>query len=123
VATTDLTYTTLPANSGVARPAGTTLVAAPTNDMRLPGAVPEETVLVVTNSNAGATITCTVKAGVNPPALAKGQGDLTVTIAASGAHYIGPLESGRFIQADGSLKIEASATTGTINAVRVPRTA
>jgi hypothetical protein len=48
MATTQLSYTDLPANSGVVNPTGTTLVATPTNDMQLARAEPEKTVLRVT---------------------------------------------------------------------------
>lgn len=123
MATTTLTYTDLTSNAGVARPAGTTLVAAPTDDMSVEHVTLEETVLDVTNSNGAATIDITVKAGAYPPAWAAGQGDLVVTVAADGTAYIGPLDSGRFLQADGSVTIESSATTGTIRVLRVPRDA
>src|SRR5690606_37884013 len=76
MATTQLSYTNLPPNSGVVNPTGTTLVAAPTNDMQLKDAVPEQTVLRVANTDNAAPLTITVKAGDHPPALAAGQGDL-----------------------------------------------
>jgi hypothetical protein len=123
VATTQLSYTKTVPNGGVQQPAGTTLVAAPTNDMQLAGAQPEKTVLVVANSDSGNAITITVKAGDYPPAWAAGQGDLAVSIAASKTEYIGPLESGRFIQSDGSMYIQSSATTGTITPLLVSRSA
>ncbi|MEV1006124.1 hypothetical protein [Streptomyces sp. NPDC049881] len=121
MATTQLTYTNLVPNGGIAQPAGTTLVAAPTNDMQLANARPELTVLRVTNTG-GSPLTLTVKAGDYPPALAAGQGDLAVTVAAdTGVQLIGPFESGRVIQADGSMRIESSATTGTIAALKIAR--
>ncbi|WP_030322842.1 MULTISPECIES: hypothetical protein [Streptomyces] len=121
MATTQLTYTNLPPNSGVVNPTGTTLVAAPTNDMQLANAFPELTVLRVTNTDDDTALTITVKAGDNPPAVAAGQGDLAVSVAFGTTHYIGPFESGRFVQSDGSLMITSSTTTGTIAALRVPR--
>ncbi|MDT3395440.1 hypothetical protein RKE29_02035 [Streptomyces sp. B1866] len=121
MATTQLSYANLVPNGNLAQPAGTTLVAAPTNNMQLANAFPELTLFRVTNSDAGNAITITVKAGDYPPALASGQGDLAVTVAASGVQLIGPLESGRFVQNDGSLMIESSATTGTITALKIPR--
>ncbi|MEU9865491.1 hypothetical protein AB0D99_31945 [Streptomyces sp. NPDC047971] len=121
MATTALTYTNLPPNSGVANPTGTTLVAAPTNDMRIANAVPELTILRVLNNDDDTALTITVKAGDNPPALAAGQGDLAVSVAFGTTHFIGPFESGRFLQNDGSLMITSSTTTGTIAVLKVPR--
>lgn len=62
-----------------------------------------------------------MKAGDNPPALAAGQGDLAVIVAFGTVQLIGPFESGRFLQNDGSMMIESTTTTGTITALRVPR--
>ena len=121
MATTQLAYSNLVPNSNLLQPAGTTLVAAPTNNMRLPDAFPELTVLRVTNSDDDTALTLTVKAGDNPPALAAGQGDLAVTVAFGTTQLIGPFESGRFVQSDGSMLIESSTTTGTITALRIPR--
>jgi hypothetical protein len=121
MATTQLSYTALPPNSGVVNPTGTTLVAAPTNDMQLANAEAEKTVLRVTNTDDDTALTITVKAGDHPPALAAGQGDLAVSVAFGTTHYIGPFESGRFIQSDGSLMITSSTTTGTIACLKVPR--
>ncbi|MDX2667398.1 hypothetical protein [Streptomyces stelliscabiei] len=121
MATTQLSYTNLPPNSGVVNPTGTTLVAAPTNDMQLANAEPEKTVLRVLNNDDDTALTITVKAGDHPPALAAGQGDLAVVVAFGTTHFIGPFESGRFIQSDGSLMITSSTTTGTIACLKVPR--
>ncbi|MGW2044644.1 hypothetical protein ACWCPF_05605 [Streptomyces sp. NPDC001858] len=121
MATTQLSYTNLPPNSGVVNPTGTTLVAAPTNDMQLANAFPELTILRVLNNDDDTALTITVKAGDHPPALAAGQGDLTVSVAFGTTHFIGPFESGRFVQSDGSMMITSSTTTGTIAALKVPR--
>ncbi|MCZ4605369.1 hypothetical protein O3S80_16760 [Streptomyces sp. Lzd4kr] len=121
MATTDVPYSNLVANGNLVQPAGTTLVAAPTNNMRIVDAVPEYTVLRVSNTDDDTALTLTVKAGDNPPALAAGQGDLAVSIAFGTVRFIGPFESGRFIQSDGSMMIESSTTTGTITALRIPR--
>ncbi len=121
MATTQLTYSALVPNGNLLQPAGTTLVAAPTNNMQLAGARPELTVLRVSNTDDDTALTLTVKAGDNPPALAAGQGDLAVTVAFGTVQLIGPFESGRFLQSDGSMMIESSTTTGTITALRVPR--
>ncbi|MCM1976830.1 hypothetical protein [Streptomyces sp. G1] len=121
MATTDVAYSNLVANSSLAQPAGTNLVAAPTNNMRIVDAVPEYTVLRVTNTDDDTDLDITVKAGDNPPALAAGQGDLVVTVAFGTVRFIGPFESGRFLQSDGSMLIESETTTGAITALRIPR--
>ncbi len=121
MATTDVAYSNLVANSSLAQPAGTNLVAAPTNNMRIVDAVPEYTVLRVTNTDDDTDLDITVKAGDNPPALAAGQGDLVVTVAFGTVRVIGPFESGRFLQSDGSMLIESETTTGAITALRIPR--
>ncbi|WKV74730.1 hypothetical protein AW27_026355 [Streptomyces sp. PCS3-D2] len=121
MATTQLSYSNLVPNSNLLQPAGTTLVAAPTDDMQLANAFPELTVLRVSNTDDDTALTLTVKAGDHPPALAAGQGDLAVTVAFGTVQLIGPFESGRFVQSDGSMMIESSTTTGTITALKVPR--
>ena len=121
MATTQLAYSALVPNGNLLQPAGTNLVAAPTNNMQLAAARPELTVLRVSNTDDDTALTLTVKAGDNPPALAAGQGDLAVTVAFGTVQLIGPFESGRFLQSDGSMMIESSTTTGTITALRVPR--
>jgi hypothetical protein len=86
-----------------------------------PGSIrsfPELTLLRVVN---GATPgNAVVKAGPNPPALAGGQGDLTVAVAASATQWIGPFESGRFLQSDGSMVVETTQAM-TVTAFKVPR--
>lgn len=121
MATTQLSYSNLVPNGNLAQPAGTALVAAPTNNMQLANSFPELTVLRVTNSDDDTALTVTVKAGDHPPALAAGQGDLAVSVAFGTTQFIGPFESGRFVQNDGSMLIESTTTTGTITALRVPR--
>ncbi|MDX2566081.1 hypothetical protein PV413_19610 [Streptomyces scabiei] len=121
MATTQLSYSNLVPNGNLLQPAGTTLVAAPTNDMQLANAEPEKTVLRVSNTDDDTALTFTVKAGDHPPALAAGQGDLAVTVAFGTVQFIGPFESGRFVQSDGSMMFTSSTTTGTVTALKVPR--
>lgn len=117
---TAVTVTTLTANSATAEPAGTT--ADPTNDHVISDVPLEELVIRLANTN-GSDRVATIKAGANPPALSAGQGDLSVTVpATSGVRWIGPLESARFAQADGSLHIDlATSFAGTVTAYRIPR--
>lgn len=121
MATTDVPYSALVPNGSVASPAGTTLVAAPTNDMRIVNSRPELTILRVENTHVSDALTFTLLAGQNPPAVAGGQGDLVVSVGAESVHYIGPVESGRFVHGDGTLRFTASATTGNVTALQVPR--
>lgn len=119
MARTAVPYSPLVPNSNLADPAGTTLDA--TNDHVIAAARPEQTVLRVTNTS-GADRIVTIKAGDYPPAWAAGLGDLAVTVAATtGVQWIGPFESGRFLQNNGTLEIDVVAShTGTITAFLVP---
>lgn len=120
MATTQIPYSTLVPNSNLAQPAGTTTVVAPTNNMQIANAFPELTVLRVVNTGVQQIIK--VKAGTGPQAIAAGQGDLSVTVAATtGVQLIGPFESGRFVQSDGSMLIEAATVDATITAYKIPR--
>lgn len=120
MARTAVTVTTLTANTGVTEPAGTT--ADPTNDHVVTGVPCEELILRFANTN-GSDRVATIVAGDSPPALSAGQGDLAVTVpATSGVVWVGPLESARFVQSDGSVNIDLAASfAGTVTAYRVPR--
>jgi len=93
-----------------------------TNGVSVTAAVPEQMVIRVTNTE-GSTNVVTVQAGAYPPAWAQGLGALAVTVAAtSGVQYIGPLESARYLQADGTLWIDfETGMTGAIDILTVPR--
>jgi hypothetical protein len=126
MARTAVAYSNLVPNSNLADPAGTAVTAGAGNGAQIPDvspnrrqSVPELTLLRVSNASGGSG-TATVKAGTNPPSLAAGQGDLTVTVANAATQWIGPFESGRFIQPDGSMIVETSVAM-TITAFRVPR--
>ena len=119
--TTDVSYTALAKNTGTLVPAGTTLVVGSANDMRVVGAVPERTLLQVSNTDGATALTFTVVAGDNPPALRGGQGNLAVTIAASTSQQIGPFESDKYLQDDGTIHFYASTATGKVIAYKLPR--
>lgn len=78
---------------------------------------------------AAVVLTVTVKAGVNPPAVRAGIGDLVIAMPATGTSgdkkIIGPLESARFAQADGSVNVLFTPFSGAPNATvtvkRLPR--
>jgi hypothetical protein len=120
MARTAVSYSNWVANSNLSDPAGTALDA--TNDHTIANAVPELTVLRVTNTSGSDRIV-TVKASTGDPGWRRGQGDLTVTVAAtSGVQWIGPLSSSKYLQPDGSLSIDIVAShTGTITAFKLPR--
>lgn len=122
---TAVTVTSLVANTGQAAPA--TTAADPTNGHSVAGVPPEELFIIAANT-AGTPKNVIVKAGDNPPALSAGQGDLTVQVpATTGVRWIGPLTSARFVQAgadSGQVHVDLeSGFTGTVTAVRIPRTA
>jgi hypothetical protein len=121
-----LPYNNLVPNSNLADPTGVATVAGAGNGLQVPdispnrrASVPELTLLRVANASGGSG-TVTVKAGANPPSLAAGQGDLVTTVANSTTQWVGPFESGRFIQPDGSMIIESSVVM-TVTALKVPR--
>lgn len=118
----------LVANGNLNGATGATTIDATlvTNGVVIENAEPERTIIRVTNTE-GSTNVLTVQAGDNPPALAAGQGTLAVTVAATtGVQYIGPFESGRFLQggADaGDMHIDfESGMTGAIDVLLLPRT-
>jgi hypothetical protein len=119
MARTAVAYSSLVGNSSLADPAGTT--ADPTNGHTIAASEPERTLLRIKNTDTGAH-NVTIKAGTYPPALASVQGDLIVSCPASSTIWLGPFESGRFIQKDGSLNVDlAAGTAGTVTAFLVPR--
>lgn len=117
MARTALPYSNLVPNNSLADPAGTAVTAGAGNGGQIAKSYPELTVLRAVFTTAGNVV---IKAGANPPAWAAGQGDLTIAVATNGVAWLGPFESGRFLQADGSLIIETTQTV-TLTALRVPR--
>jgi hypothetical protein len=114
-----VTYSKTVPNGTLPDPAGVTLAAA--DNAVIAKAMPELTILRYV-STAGAATTLAVKAGDMPPALAAGLGDLTVNVPATGTVFVGPFESGRFLQNDGSLVVTAGAgAAGSITALKVAR--
>lgn len=117
----------LVANGNLTGAAGATTIDSTlvTAGIVIESAEPERTIIRVTNTE-GSTNTVTLKAGDNPPAVAAGQGDLVVTVAATtGIQYMGPFESGRFLQGGvdmGDLHIDLeTGMTGAIDVLLIPR--
>lgn len=128
MARTNLPTSTLPgeAVAGLADPAGTAIDQANGMNVALAsGAIPAAPTarmmfLRVNNSAAGAH-NLIIRAGAYPPAMRAGIGDLTVNILATSTKWVGPISSGRFAQADGSINVDFDAgTTGTITAFLSP---
>lgn len=119
MARTAVSYSNLLPNSDIADPAGTAISSGAGNGGQVAAARPELTLIRLSNASGGSG-TATLKAGTYPPALAAGQGDVTVTVANSATRWLGPVESGRFLQSDGSLIVETSVAM-TMTAFRVPR--
>ena len=63
----------------------------------------------------------TIKHGDNPPAFRSGIGDLNITTDVNGTYFIGPLESARFKNATGYLRVYETNLTGTVSAIEVKR--
>jgi hypothetical protein len=63
--------------------------------------------LRVNNATGGAG-NFILRAGTQPSAISSGQGDLTISVGAGATSWIGPFDSSRFQQADGSLNIDTS---------------
>ena len=124
MARTSVTPRALVANGNLNGASGATTIDSTlvTNGVTIPDAEPERTIIRVTNTE-GSTNVVTVRAGDSPPALAANLGDLAVTVAATtGVQYLGPFESGRFVQADGSMEIDfETGMTGAIDVLQLPR--
>jgi len=127
MARTAVAYSNWVPNSDLADPAGTATNAGVGNGHVIPAAqpgadaVPELMVLRVVAGSTGGNVT--IKAGTLPLAIASGQGDLVVAVANSATRWIGPFESGRFLQNDGSVLVDIATAfvAGTITAFRFPR--
>lgn len=72
-------------------------------------------------NTAASPFNAIVRAGAYPPAMRSGVGDLTVSVTNGTTKWIGPISSGRFAQADGSINLDFGAGfTGTITAFLSP---
>jgi hypothetical protein len=114
-----MTAATATASNAFADPSGTASVAGAGNGFTIANVGSDLVLLRVTNST-GSSGTVSVLAGSQPSAISSGQGPITVTVAASGTQWVGPFESARVQQADGSLTVESSAVM-TVTAFAVDR--
>ena len=122
-----ITVTALSANSATSLPTAQTIDTDGVVPIAVGGAM-DRLILEVVNGD-DAALTVTVKAGDNPPSPLAA--DLAVSLAASGggataSRMIGPFESARFLQDDGSVNVEFDAATGapsaTVRCYRLPKT-
>jgi len=107
-----LTPTALVINGSVADPAGTASVAGTGNGFTVAYTGNKSLYFRAANASGGSG-TLTIFAGTQPLAISSGQGNLVVTVANSSTAWIGPVDSARFIQSDGSLTIETSVVLTT----------
>lgn len=103
-----LTPSALVPNSNLADPSGTASTSGAGNGFSVAGNARSNVSLWfrVVGTNAG---NVTVLAGSQPSAISSGQGALTVAVGSGATQWIGPLDSSRFQQSDGSIIVETSA--------------
>jgi hypothetical protein len=117
MARTAIPLTQLVGNGGVAASPTTIDVV---NGMTVAAARPEWTIFVVTNTDTSAH-TVTVPAGDPVGGTGNWPGQ-SFSVPASGQAFIGPFESARVQQKDGSLSLNfAAGHAGTISALKMPR--
>ena len=107
--------------TNIAAGQGTAIVHANTHVITPTGPL-EDMVIIITNTE-GTTNVVTVLAGNDPPAGSAGLGNkaLTTITATSGQIILPPLESARFLQANGTVRIDVeSGMTGFILAMQKP---
>lgn len=112
MASVTLTPTPLVPNANVVDPAGTASVAGTGNGFTVPYQGGKSLYFRVANASGGSG-TFTVFAGSQPLAPSSGQGNAVITVANSTTQWVGPFESARFSQPDGSTKIETSVVLTT----------
>lgn len=108
------------ANSELADPTAVAIDA--TNQHVIPAVgQSQRIVLRIKNTFAGSKAV-TIKAGDSVPGFRSGLGDLTITLATQNlTKWVGPLESARFIQDDGTISVDVAASmTGEITAFQWP---
>jgi len=96
----------LVANGSLTDPAGTANVVA--NGQTIAAQEVPANLFIRASNASGGSGTVTIKAGSQPSAISSGLGDLVVTVATGAAAFVGPFDSSRFQQPDGSLNIDTS---------------
>jgi hypothetical protein len=104
-----LTVNALTANAGLTDPTGTASVAGAGNGFSIAANSTSLTNVYLRCANAsGGTGTVSVLAGSQPSAQSSGQGPVTVSIATATTFWVGPFDSSRLQQPDGTTLIETS---------------
>ncbi|GAA3330651.1 hypothetical protein HP467_07255 [Curtobacterium albidum] len=109
MARSNITATALVANGSVTDPTGTTTGVGDGNGVTVTGQPFLERLYLRVQNAGGSSTTVKVKAGSGVAAIAAGQGDLSVSVAAGATAWIGPFESARFQANDGTLAVDATA--------------
>lgn len=104
-----LTTYALNPNGGIADPTGTASVAGAGNGFTIPAPTAAALQLWFRVANAsGGTGTISVLAGSQPLAPSSGQGPVTVSVTTANTQWVGPFDTSRVQQNDGSLAVETS---------------
>ena len=108
-----LTVTPLTVNGNALRGAGDAIDTSGTVPVAAAdyGGAMGRLLIEVTEDNVRA-LTVTVLHGDNPPAVREVLGDLAVAVAQNTTRVIGPLESARFMQDDGTIQVTFTGTGG-----------
>ncbi len=120
-----LTITEVSANAPINQPAGDAIDTNGTVNAEV-GSFTDRLLMEIINSD-DAALTVTIKAGTGVQAHTAQ--DLAIALAATGGgtakRIIGPLESQRFVKADGSIDVQFQAATGapaaTVRVYRLPQ--
>jgi hypothetical protein len=124
MARTAITPRALVRNGNLTGATGATTVDATlvTNGVVIANARPEQ-MLIRTTHTDGTAHDIIIRSGDSPPSLRAGQGDLTLEVAATtGVQYLGPFESDKYLQDDGSMHIDfETGYVGTIDVLTIPK--
>ncbi|HEY2642307.1 MAG TPA: hypothetical protein VGI56_01020 [Galbitalea sp.] len=105
-----LALSPLTPNGAIADPAGTALVAGAGNGLQIAATGANPMIYLRVANASGSTATVTVLAGIAPDvaAISAGQGPVTATVLTATTQWMGPFDTSRLQQNDGSLIIESS---------------
>ena len=117
-----LTRRAFVANAFLADPTGDAVTQA--NGNYIASGDKSEQIIVRVTQTAAAAKTITIKKGVNPPALAAGQGDfVSAPLAQNAVGWYGPFTSSRFLQDNGQILIDyEDGFTGSATYFVLPKT-
>lgn len=103
-----LTLNALTPNAGILDFTGTALVAGAGNGLQIAAVGTSNPSIFLRVANAsGSTANVKVLAGSQPSAISSGVGNVTATVATATTQWVGPFDSSRVQQPDGTLIIES----------------